>query len=101
MGSAAASAADVVFITSDNPRSERPDAIIQEIVAGIPLSVQGTRYAISDRREAIFCAIKEAQAGDCVAILGKGHENYQILSDRTISFDDVSVAKEALECLKS
>jgi len=94
MGAAAARLADRVFITSDNPRSEDPEAIVREIEAG----AHGTASVatILDRAEAIRAAVDEAQAGDALIIAGKGHETYQILSTGTIPFDDRTAAREAL-----
>ncbi len=95
MGEAAATLSDVVIVTSDNPRSEDPLAIIEEIEVG--LQKIGKPYSKQpDRREAIFQAINEARPGDVVMIAGKGHEDYQILKDRTIHFDDRETAREAL-----
>lgn len=88
--------ADYTIITSDNPRSEDPLAIIEQIRAG----AVGDRYAVEpDRREAIRQALSLAQPGDLVLIAGKGHENYQIFADRTIHFDDREVAAELLSGL--
>ena len=96
MGEIAASLADVAIVTSDNPRSEDPLAIIADVEVGLRHS--GRPYSmVPDRREAIFCAIGEARPGDVVVIAGKGHETYQILGDRTIHFDDKEVARDALE----
>ncbi|HKS42432.1 MAG TPA: UDP-N-acetylmuramoyl-L-alanyl-D-glutamate--2,6-diaminopimelate ligase [Blastocatellia bacterium] len=95
MGEIAASMSDVAIVTSDNPRTEDPVAIIEEIEVG--LKKNGRPYVkLPDRREAIFRAIGEARAGDVVLIAGKGHETYQIIGDRTIHFDDKEVAREAL-----
>jgi UDP-N-acetylmuramoyl-L-alanyl-D-glutamate--2,6-diaminopimelate ligase len=123
MGRIAAEHADVAVVTSDNPRSENPDAIIAEILAGmesggarcsvlgarpaLPCPVQAEHRAPStehrasiitepDRRAAIERAIRAAGPGDLVLIAGKGHEDYQIFADRTIHFDDREVAREAL-----
>jgi len=95
MGKVASELADYVIVTSDNPRLEDPDAIIRDIVAGF---VPGfDRYAVEvDRESAIKQALELAEAGDLVAIAGKGHENYQIFSDRTIAFDDFEVVKRYL-----
>lgn len=97
MGAAAARLADDVIVTSDNPRSEAPEAIVAEIMAG----AEGARgaanvRAIVDRAEAIAAAVAECEPGDALLIAGKGHETYQILGDRTIDFDDRGVAREAL-----
>lgn len=97
MGRIAAELADVVVVTSDNPRSEDPDFILSEIVPGVEEKIGGKQYeVIADRRHAIFRAIKLAQEGDMVVIAGKGHEDYQILKDKTIHFDDREQAREAL-----
>ncbi len=88
---------DIVIATSDNPRSENPEAILREIEVGIKEKIGGKQYeCIPDRKAAIFRAIEIATAGDIVLILGKGHENYQILKDKTIHFDDKEVAVEAI-----
>jgi UDP-N-acetylmuramoyl-L-alanyl-D-glutamate--2,6-diaminopimelate ligase len=95
MGEIAATMSDVAIVTSDNPRSEDPDAIIDDIEVGLNRS--GRPYLkVTDRREAIYRAIAEARTGDVVLIAGKGHETYQILADRTIHFDDHEVAREAM-----
>jgi UDP-N-acetylmuramoyl-L-alanyl-D-glutamate--2,6-diaminopimelate ligase len=101
MGEAAARLSDFVIVTSDNPRSEDPLAIIAEIEAGVKKVSGGWERhdTISDRREAIASALARAQPGDLVVIAGKGHETYQILRDRTIPFDDRVVAREALAAL--
>jgi UDP-N-acetylmuramoyl-L-alanyl-D-glutamate--2,6-diaminopimelate ligase len=101
MGEAAARLSDFVVVTSDNPRSEDPLAIVAEIEAGVKKVSGGWERhdTISDRREAIASALARAQPGDLVVIAGKGHETYQILRDRTIPFDDRVVAREALAAL--
>jgi UDP-N-acetylmuramoyl-L-alanyl-D-glutamate--2,6-diaminopimelate ligase len=93
MGEIASRVADVAIVTSDNPRSERPQAIIDEIVGGAsgPVEVE------VDRRAAIERAVALARAGDVVVIAGKGHEQGQEFEDgRTLPFDDATVAREAL-----
>jgi len=101
MGEAAARLADVVMVTSDNPRSEEPQTILAEIEVGVARA--GARAAehgtIPDRREAIAEAMRRARPGDLVVIAGKGHETSQVLRDRTIAFDDRLVAREALAAL--
>ena len=92
MGSIADSLADQVIVTSDNPRSEEPSAVIREIEAGM----KGRHTTFVDRREAISDAITRAEASDVILIAGKGHEDYQILGTKTIHFSDVEVATEAL-----
>ncbi len=94
MGKIAAQLADVVFVTSDNPRTEDPERILQDILAGIPKTVEPV--VISDRATAIHTAIQQAQPGDGVLIAGKGHEDYQILGTEKIHFDDREQAQEAL-----
>jgi UDP-N-acetylmuramoyl-L-alanyl-D-glutamate--2,6-diaminopimelate ligase len=97
MGTVAARLADRLYLTSDNPRSEKPHAIVDEMLAGIP---NGVRHVVElDRRLAIERAIAEARAGDVVLVAGKGHEAYQIVGERTLPFDDVAVAREALVLL--
>ncbi|MDY7016317.1 MAG: UDP-N-acetylmuramoyl-L-alanyl-D-glutamate--2,6-diaminopimelate ligase [Cyanobacteriota bacterium] len=95
MGKIAAELSDVVFVTSDNPRTEDPERILEDILAGIPDSVQPR--TICDRATAIRAAIGEAQPGDGVLIAGKGHEDYQILGTEKIHFDDREQAREALQ----
>jgi UDP-N-acetylmuramoyl-L-alanyl-D-glutamate--2,6-diaminopimelate ligase len=109
MGAVAARLSDLVVVTSDNPRSENPDAIIEEIKRGIvvpadrvpPKGQTGPKttphLAIPDRKAAIERAIQEARAGDLVLIAGKGHEKYQVIGDRVLPFDDVEAARSALE----
>src|SRR3954464_7650236 len=94
MGRIATELADVAIVTSDNPRSEEPEAIIREILAGA-----GEADVEPDRREAIARAGGEAAEGDVVVIAGKGHEQGQQFADRTIPFDDREVAREALRRL--
>jgi UDP-N-acetylmuramoyl-L-alanyl-D-glutamate--2,6-diaminopimelate ligase len=98
MGLAATSNADLSIVTSDNPRSEDPLAIIAEIRPGAEEG--GGRFVVEpDRRAAIRLAMTEARPGDVVVIAGKGHETYQELADRTISFDDRIVAAEELRAI--
>jgi len=94
MGRIATELADVAIVTSDNPRSEEPEAIIAEILEGA-----ADAEVEPDRREAIARAIGEAGEGDVVVIAGKGHEQGQQFADRTIPFDDREVAREALRRL--
>ena len=93
MGKAAAEFSDACIVTSDNPRSEDPEAILKEIESGMG----GSRYKlVVDRAEAIRIAIHAAGKGDIVLIAGKGHEPYQQFADRTIDFDDRKEARRAL-----
>jgi UDP-N-acetylmuramoyl-L-alanyl-D-glutamate--2,6-diaminopimelate ligase len=94
MAKAAADLADAVYVTSDNPRTERPDDIIAEILAGMPRDADFT--AICDRAEAIRTAIKDARQGDIVLIAGKGHEDYQEINGVKHPFDDRAVAAECV-----
>ncbi len=107
MGAVAARLSDMVIVTSDNPRSEDPEQIIEDIKRGIVLPAdrmgpkgQGPRstpcLAIADRKAAIERAIREARPGDLVLVAGKGHEKYQVIGERTLPFDDVEVARAAL-----
>ena len=100
MGMVAARLSDVVVITSDNPRSEDPMRIIDEVKRGAePESRQGKAEVLTivDRRDAIQHAVQVASAGDIVLIAGKGHEKYQEIGGQVTPFDDVAVAREALE----
>lgn len=95
MGDTAGRMSDLTIITSDNPRTEDPMAIIEDIITGIKPT--GGKYQIvPDRREAIFTTIRLALPGDMIVIAGKGHENYQIFKDRTIHFDDAETAAAAI-----
>jgi UDP-N-acetylmuramoyl-L-alanyl-D-glutamate--2,6-diaminopimelate ligase len=96
MGAVAQRLSDVVVVTSDNPRSEPPEAILEEIQRGMNGRRGAERHVIADRREAIGRALEMARPGDAVVIAGKGHENYQVLRDRTVPFDDRQVAREVL-----
>jgi UDP-N-acetylmuramoyl-L-alanyl-D-glutamate--2,6-diaminopimelate ligase len=99
MGAVAGRLSDLIVITSDNPRSEDPNRIIEEIRRGITPNTKRPSQAvlaIVDRRAAIAKAIEVAGSGDVVLVAGKGHEKYQVIGDRTLPFDDVAVAHEAL-----
>jgi UDP-N-acetylmuramoyl-L-alanyl-D-glutamate--2,6-diaminopimelate ligase len=97
MGAIAARLADQVWVTSDNPRSEQPEAIIAEVVAGIAGADVGRRVVREpDRHSAIAGALSWAAAGDTVVIAGKGHETYQIVGTRVLPFDDRDVARQIL-----
>jgi UDP-N-acetylmuramoyl-L-alanyl-D-glutamate--2,6-diaminopimelate ligase len=97
MGEIAARLADVALVTSDNPRSEEPGAIIDEIMAGIPASPRAVVERDADRRASIFRAIGLAAPGDVVVIAGKGHEQGQeFAGGRKEPFDDTAVAREAI-----
>jgi len=96
MGAIAASFSDICVVTSDNPRTENPEQIINDVLSGIH---QGNAECIVeiDRRKAIEQALSVAGSGDFVLIAGKGHETYQIFKDRTIHFDDREIVREYLE----
>lgn len=96
MGEIAGKLSDYCIITSDNPRSEEPNAIILDVEEGTKRT-NCPYVKIVDRREAIFTAVKMSQKGDLVVVAGKGHENYQIFADKTIHFDDAEVVAEAFE----
>jgi UDP-N-acetylmuramoyl-L-alanyl-D-glutamate--2,6-diaminopimelate ligase len=107
MGAVAARLSDLVVVTSDNPRSESPEQIIEEIKRGIVVPADRRppggvapratpSLAIVDRKAAIERAVHDAQRGDLVLIAGKGHEKYQVIGERVLPFDDVEVAKAAL-----
>jgi UDP-N-acetylmuramoyl-L-alanyl-D-glutamate--2,6-diaminopimelate ligase len=105
MGAVAARMSDLVVITSDNPRSEDPREIVEDIKTGLIAPADRAAatadagpgwVAILDRRDAIERAIREAGPGDVVLIAGKGHERYQAIGERVLPFDDVEVAREAL-----
>jgi UDP-N-acetylmuramoyl-L-alanyl-D-glutamate--2,6-diaminopimelate ligase len=100
MGQISARLADLTIVTSDNPRSEDPQAIVNEILAGIPEEPPHGHLveAVTDRRDAIAAAVAQARPGDVVVIAGKGHEQGQELAGgEKVPFDDVSVAREALD----
>jgi UDP-N-acetylmuramoyl-L-alanyl-D-glutamate--2,6-diaminopimelate ligase len=96
----AARLSDVVVITSDNPRGEDPQRIIDEVKRGADAETRQSSanvLTIVDRHDAILQAIAAAAKGDVVLIAGKGHEKYQEIAGRTQPFDDVAVAREGLE----
>ncbi len=95
MGEVASSASEITIVTSDNPRSESPDAIIDSVIEGVKPGA--TVFRMSDRRAAIAEAIRLAQPGDAVVIAGKGHETTQIIGDLVVPFDDREVAREFLK----
>ena len=97
MARAAAELSNLAWFTSDNPRGEDPERIVADMLAG----VYGARnvHVETDRAAAIAAAVRSARVGDCVAILGKGHEDYQIFRDRTIRFDDREAASAAVRAI--
>ena len=96
MGGVAARLADQVVLTSDNPRSEDPRAIIDATLAGVPDDYRASVVIEPDRRTAIGTALQIARAGDVVLIAGKGHETTQTIGDRVLPFDDRAVARALL-----
>jgi UDP-N-acetylmuramoyl-L-alanyl-D-glutamate--2,6-diaminopimelate ligase len=95
MGEVTGRLSDLTILSSDNPRSEDPLKIISDIIVG--LQKTAGKYLIEpDREKAIGLAMDEARAGDIVLLAGKGHENYQILADHTLEFDDRDMARKAL-----
>lgn len=97
MGRVAANHADRVYLTSDNPRSEDPRAILAQIASGIPRDRGSRTRLVVDRREAIRAALAGAQSGDVVAVAGKGHETVQVIGNEKRPFDDRLVVEQALE----
>jgi UDP-N-acetylmuramoyl-L-alanyl-D-glutamate--2,6-diaminopimelate ligase len=101
MGEVAARLADVAVLTSDNPRSEPPAAIIDEVRAGVGATDRDRLVVAEDRRTAIRRALSDARPGDIVVIAGKGHETTQTIGDDIVPFDDRAVAAEELRSLEA
>lgn len=100
MGAIAGELSDLAVITSDNPRSEDPRAIIDDIMEGF-LGVRTDRYLVMpDRRKAIGLALAEAQPSDVIVVAGKGHETYQIVGDQVLPFDDRQIVREFLRAME-
>ncbi|MEG1662107.1 MAG: cyanophycin synthetase, partial [Clostridiales bacterium] len=98
MGEIAGRLSDVCFVTSDNPREESPEGIIQDILAGMKGPYTKAKIVqMPDRRQAIGEAIGLGMAGDVILICGKGHENYQIIGEETLHFDDYEEALSQLQ----
>ena len=98
MGDVAAEYSDFLIVTSDNPRLEDPNAIINDILPGV--KKHQTEYVVvPNRKEAIFYAVQHALPGDVVVLAGKGHENYQVLGSEKIHFDEREIVQEALDAL--
>ncbi|MCX7726898.1 MAG: UDP-N-acetylmuramoyl-L-alanyl-D-glutamate--2,6-diaminopimelate ligase, partial [Chitinispirillaceae bacterium] len=92
MGEIVSKLCDEAWVTSDNPRSEKPEDIISEILDGIPLDFP--HHVIVDRKEAIASVLREARKDDCIVIAGKGHETYQEIKGVKYHFDDREVVTE-------
>jgi UDP-N-acetylmuramoyl-L-alanyl-D-glutamate--2,6-diaminopimelate ligase len=105
MGRAAVEYSDVVVLTSDNPRTEDPMAILREVEVGVREALQSRSHVeyhlVPDRREAIRMAVRLARTGDIVLIAGKGHEDYQIVGTKKVYFDDREAAREAIQQLRN
>ncbi|HZH48936.1 MAG TPA: UDP-N-acetylmuramoyl-L-alanyl-D-glutamate--2,6-diaminopimelate ligase [Nitrospira sp.] len=105
MGRAAVEYSDVVVLTSDNPRTEDPMAILREVEVGVREALQSRSHVeyhlVPDRREAIGMAVRLARTGDIVLIAGKGHEDYQIVGTKKVYFDDREAAREAIQQLRN
>ena len=97
MGRIARDLSDIAIVTSDNPRREDPEAILDDVLAGMNGDTGAAIYREADRRKAIALAVSLAKPGDTVVLAGKGHETYQIVGDETLPFDDVAVAREEIE----
>lgn len=98
MGQAASELSDIVVVSSDNPRTEEPMAVIQDILKGIS---KKNYHVIAERGEAIFEAVRMAEPGDTVVIAGKGHENYQEIGENRIHFSDMEMLQKAKKIIKS
>jgi UDP-N-acetylmuramoyl-L-alanyl-D-glutamate--2,6-diaminopimelate ligase len=105
MGGAAVRYSDVVILTSDNPRTEDPLSILQDVEVGVSDALKEHPHVhyqkVVDRREAIGLAVRDARSGDIVLIAGKGHEDYQIIGTKKFHFDDREVARETIERLRA
>lgn len=101
MAAVAARYADRVYVTSDNPRTEDPQRIVDEVMTGVPEQMRCYTESIVDRREAIHAAIRATRTNDVVLIAGKGHEDYQIIGTMKRPFDDRQIAHDALESVHS
>jgi UDP-N-acetylmuramoyl-L-alanyl-D-glutamate--2,6-diaminopimelate ligase len=99
MGAVVAQEADLAVVTSDNPRREDPQAIIEDILRGIPADYRDNAQAEPDRQTAIGVAFRVARPGDVVVIAGKGHETTQTIGSTAHPFDDRAVARQVLESL--
>lgn len=96
MAAAAAALSDALVVTSDNPRSENPQGIVEDIVKGIPANWAGELTVEIDRRKALSLALQMSREGDVILVAGKGHEDYQIIGDQRLHFSDAEVLLELL-----
>ena len=96
MARIAAEASHKVILTSDNPRSEDPEAILDEMMEGVPMSLKERTMRITNREEAIRTACIVAREGDIILVAGKGHENFQVIGDRRVAFDDMQILQQHL-----
>lgn len=101
MGEISAKLADLIFLTSDNPRTEDPLAIIHDIEKGIKKTGKNNYSIIPDRREALECALSSGKEGDYILVAGKGHEDYQIIKDKVIPFNDAKIIREIIKRMES
>ncbi|NRB84169.1 MAG: UDP-N-acetylmuramoyl-L-alanyl-D-glutamate--2,6-diaminopimelate ligase, partial [Winogradskyella sp.] len=100
MGKASAQLADVSVVTSDYPRTEDPNIIIDEMEAGVPAEFYNRTISITDRKQAIKTACQMASANDIILIAGKGHETYQEINGERFDFDDYKTVQEFLKQLQ-
>jgi UDP-N-acetylmuramoyl-L-alanyl-D-glutamate--2,6-diaminopimelate ligase len=91
---------DKVILSSDNPRNEDPNAILNDMLKGIPQDDDENVFVISDRKQAIKIAISTAKKGEIILIAGKGHEKYQEINEVKYNFDDMEIAKHYLTSIK-
>jgi UDP-N-acetylmuramoyl-L-alanyl-D-glutamate--2,6-diaminopimelate ligase len=96
MASIAANFSDKVILTSDNPRTENPETILDEMEAGIEAHLHKKSLRITDRKQAIKTAVSLSKQGDIILIAGKGHENYQIIGKEVLEFDDMETVRQLL-----
>ena len=96
MARIAAEASHKVILTSDNPREEDPESILDEMMEGVPSATREKVLRIVSREEAIRTACMLAGAGDIILVAGKGHENYQVIGNKKMPFDDMLVLKQNL-----
>ena len=96
MARIAAEASHKVILTSDNPRTEDPEVILDDMIVGVPMSLKERTMRITSREEAIRTACIVARKGDIILVAGKGHENYQVIGDRKVAFDDMQILQHHL-----